>query len=65
MRALQAVAESYVGRNLTSDELKQAISDLQTGTNPPLASNFWVRDGAAVIKDALGRSWQVATIQLD
>lgn len=52
MRSLQGIAETYAGRNLTADDIKDAINDL---VPDKMNSSFFVLDGPAVIEDALTR----------
>ena len=55
MRALQACAETYAGNNLTEKDIEGSIHDLTSGDRPAMETNFLVKDGPAVIKDALTR----------
>lgn len=55
MRSLQGIAESFVGKNLSKEQIKEAIKTLKSGDNPIIDSNFKVFDSPAVIKDALNR----------
>ena len=55
MRALQACAETYAGKNLTEKDIEGSIHDLTSGDRPAMETNFTVKDGPAVIKDALTR----------
>jgi len=55
MRALQACAETYAEKNLTEKDIEGSIHDLTSGDRPAMETNFLVKDGPAVIKDALTR----------
>lgn len=55
MRALQACAETYAGKNLTEKDIEGAIQDLTTSSPFAMEQDFTVKDGPAVIKDTLSR----------
>ncbi len=52
-RALQSIAESYAGKNLTVEQINEATKELiNTGS---IETNYYVNDPVAVISDALKR----------
>ncbi|MGB4268244.1 MAG: hypothetical protein WBK20_03585 [Spirochaetota bacterium] len=52
-RALQSIAESYAGKNLTVEQINSATEDLiKSGA---MENNYYVNNAAEVIKDALNR----------
>lgn len=53
MAALQGVAESYAGKNLTAEQKLSSIASLIK--DDKMLSDFRVLDSEAVIRDALGR----------
>jgi hypothetical protein len=54
MRALQGVAESYTGKNLSRSDIKSANTDFINNGNLE-ENSFLVNDVPAVVKDALER----------
>jgi len=52
-RSLQSIAESYIGQNLTSEQINEATKSLiESGA---IRLDYYVNDPVAVIKDALNR----------
>jgi len=52
-RALQSIAESYAGKNLTAEQINEATQSLlEAGT---IKENYYVNNAKAVIEDALSR----------
>lgn len=52
-RSLQSIAESYAGKNLTSEQINEATESLIESGN--IESNYYVNDAKAVIIDSLKR----------
>jgi hypothetical protein len=56
MRTLMAVAETFVGRNLSLDELGRLLPILTTGEGAPAPKNdeYYVNSGESVVMETLG-----------
>jgi RHS repeat-associated protein len=52
-RALQSIAESYAGKNLTSEQINEATQKLIK--SKVIKENYYVNNATAVIEDALNR----------